>query len=673
MRSIKAYAALACALLIPAAALVGARPPKSSGYTGSLKRAHLDANQINYIRPGIKVKIVSAGVAADGTITARATITDPKGVPLDRDGIITPGPVTLSFICAYIPAGKTQFRSYTTTTLKASLNDNPAQVQAANDSGGTFTKNADGDYTYTFKTKAPAGFDKSATHAIGVSVRRDLSEFMEADEWTQVANDVYNFVPDGSPVKVTRSVVSTDACNQCHNPLIGHGGSRIAVELCILCHQPQTVNPDTLNSMDMPVLIHKLHMGSSLPSVKAGTPYRVWHRGAWSDFSDVVFPQDVRNCTVCHQNAPQADKWKTNPTAAACGSCHDDVNFATGAGHVNLPQPNDNQCKQCHTADMATEFDASVPGAHVIPNQSKALPGIVMQVLKVENATPGTAPTVTFKVTDKSGAPVDISKLTQIRVVLAGPNRDYQTGPGGVRASEDPSKTSGNNGVYTYTMTTKIPAAAAGSYTVSLQARNSVQLMPGTTIAQTATDSAKPVEFYFTVDNSKLEARRQVVSTEKCAACHQNLTFVHGGTRAETQECVLCHNPTLTDGTSKQSVNYAWQIHSIHRGENLQNPYVLGTTNYQEVRFPGDLRVCTTCHVNDSYQVDNVGAVSSVASPGGFNTPTAPISAACQGCHDDVYTAGHALVNTNSTAESCRVCHGKSSEFSVDKVHSRTN
>ena len=116
-------------------------------------------------------------------------------------------------------------------------------------------------------------------------------------------------------------------------------------------------------------------------------------------------------------------------------------------------------------------------------------------------------------------------------------------------------------------------------------------------------------------------ARRQVVATAKCAACHVDLTFVHSGTRANTQECVICHNPTLADGTSKQSVNFATQIHSIHRGERLANPYVLGTTNYQDVRFPGDLRDCNACHVTDTYQVDNVGAVAPVASAGGLSPP----------------------------------------------------
>ena len=125
----------------------------------------------------------------------------------------------------------------------------------------------------------------------------------------------------------------------------------------------------------------------------------------------------------------------------------------------------------------------------------------------------------------------------------------------------------------------------------------------------------------------------------------------------------------LTDGTSGQSVNMSVQIHSIHRGENLANPYVLGTTNYQDVRFPGDLRNCTTCHMTGTYLVENVPAKAMVASPGGFTKTTAPISAACQGCHDDLATASHTLANTTILGESCVACHAAGEAFSVDRVH----
>ena len=633
---------------------------------------NLNGSTTSLGKTGVVVKVQSAAIAKDGTITVRATIVDSDGHPLDRLGVATNGPVSMSFIAAYIPAGQTQYVSYTTIVAKATLNTNPSQTQAANDSGGAFATNAVGDYTYTFKTKAPTTFDATATHSIGVSAQRDLSEFGTFDEWSETSNDVFTFVPNGSAVAVTRSVVTTDACNQCHDPLIGHGGSRLKVELCIMCHTPQTINPDTQLTQDMKVLIHKIHMGSSLPSVKAGTPYRIWHRGAWSDFSTVVFPQDVRNCTTCHaKGATQADNWKTNPSAAVCGSCHDDVNFATGANHLNLPQIDDKQCKGCHTSQASMDFDASIPGAHLIPENSASLPGLVTKILHVDGAAPGAAPTVTFSVMDNSNNPVDIGKIASIRVVLGGPNTDYQTGAGGIRVSEDPSKTPGTNGVYAYTMTNKIPAAAAGSYTVSIEARNTVTLLPGTQIATAATDAAKPVEYYFSVDKSAVAPRRQVVATAKCAACHVNLGFVHGGTRSATQECTICHNPTLTDGTSKQSVNMAWQIHSIHRGENLANPYVLGTTNYQEVRFPGDLRDCTACHNTGTYLVEKVGAKAVVASPGGFTPTTPPISAACQGCHDDLATASHTLANTTVLGESCAACHSAGEEFSVDRVHQR--
>jgi len=42
--------------------------------------------------PGLVAKIISASIANDGTIQARFTLTDPKGIPLDRNGIDTPGP-----------------------------------------------------------------------------------------------------------------------------------------------------------------------------------------------------------------------------------------------------------------------------------------------------------------------------------------------------------------------------------------------------------------------------------------------------------------------------------------------------------------------------------------------------------------------------------------------------
>jgi hypothetical protein len=72
-----------------------------------------------------------------------------------------------------------------------------------------------------------------------------------------------------------------------------------------------------------------------------------------------------------------------------------------------------------------------------------------------------------------------------------------------------------------------------------------------------------------------------------------------------------------------------------------------------------------------TYLVENVGAKALVAGPGGFTKTTPPISAACQGCPDDLATASHALANTTIIGESCGACHSAGEEFSVDRVHQR--
>ena len=668
----RATFALACSFVFVTAA-AAQRPAKQNR---DYSPAAVADRAFNSFTPGVVIKIKSASIASDGTITARFTLTDSNGNGLDVNGGLTPGAEGVSFVAAYIPNGQSQYIAYTTSVAKSTTNSNAPQTQAGTDKNGTFTlvDSTTGTYDYTFGTKASAGFDATATHTIGVQVERDLSAYGFPSMYT--SDDVFTFVPNGSKPTNVRDVINEASCNGCHDPINAHGnpGPRKKMAFCDLCHTPQSTNPDSLNTVDMKVFIHKLHMGSSLPSVKAGGDYFVIHRGTKQDYSSIVLPQDARNCTTCHAAGPaQADNWKTKPSQAVCGSCHDDVNFATGQNHVNLVQVDDTQCANCHTSTQHTEFDASIPGAHTVPNNSAALPGLVLKIMKIDNATPGSSPTVTFQVKDKAGNPVDITKLTTIRMILGGSNVDYGTQPGGMRVSETPTKaTAGSDGTYAYKMTNVIPATATGSYTISMEAANTVNLMANTTQQQAATDRAMPVESYFSLDSSPMAARRQVVSTAKCSACHQDLAFIHGGSRGNTQECVICHNPTLADGTSKQSVSFATQIHSTHRGENLANPYVLGSTNYQEVRYPGDLRDCVTCHVNNSYRVDNVGAQAAVESPGGFTPTMGPIAAACQGCHDDKATAIHAVANTTALGESCLVCHGQNAEFSVDTVHSRT-
>ena len=635
-----------------------------------------DAAIINFVRPGLVFTINSASVASDGTIQTNFSMTDPQGLPLDRLGVTTPGTVSVSFVVGAIPKGQSQYTSYITRQV-TSADGKTTATQVTTDSGGTYVANADNSYTYTFHTKAPAGYDPTITHTIGIYGSRNLTSF---DLSTYYANALFNFVPNGAKVTVVRDVVETASCNQCHNPLAEHGGSRQLTGLCIICHQPQSVDPNTGNTVDMKVMIHKIHMGSSLPSVVAGGKYQiVGFQNRVSDFSDVVFPSDVRRCTICHTpTAAQPNNYITQATRAACGSCHDDVNFATGQNHPGGPQFDDNECTTCHIPKGEQEFDASILGAHTVPTEATQLPGTTFTMVSV-NGVAGKSPTVTYTLKNKAGAPIPASSMNSLSLVLAGPTTDY---PGYTSESAITGSTCGADGTCTYTFKAVIPATATGSFTVGIEGYKNITLDPGTTIAQTVRDYGQNQVIHFSVDGSPVTPRRTVVAMASCNQCHTALA-VHGGMRNQVTYCVLCHNPNQTDAPVRpatagvtQGINFALMIHKIHTGENLtQNFTIYGfgnsANNFNDVRFPGNLADCSACHVNNSQELP-ISATLNVVNPRGPINPAGPTTSACTACHDTTATASHALANTTSLGESCQVCHGPNGQFSVDAVHTLT-
>ncbi len=646
-------------------------------FTDTDKAYYADANLVNFVRPGLVLKILSASIDPDGTIKTRFKVTDPKGLPLDIDGVNTPGAISIRVTAAYIPKGQTQYVAYTARDATSPITNKTA-TQASYDSGGVFTKAAEGEYVYTLKTKAPANFDRTATHSIGIWAGRDLSEF-DLASISNYDDDVYTWVPDGSPVKVTRDVIKTATCNKCHDPLSAHDNRR-SLELCVLCHTPQTVDPDTGNTMDMPVLTHKIHMGKDLPSVKAGGKYEIiGHRQSVHDYSTVAFPADARNCVFCHEQntgAAQANAY-LKPNRAACGACHDDVNFTTGENHANLPQVSDNQCSTCHVPQGELEFDVSITGAHTIPRFSRDLPGVVFEILKVDNAAAGKNPTVTFSVKERSGKPItDMSRLT---LVLAGPSSDYAT-----YVSEDASKAScGSDGVCAYTFKAAIPAEAKGTYSIGIEGYRSLTLMAGTKKQMTVRDAGVNKVVHFSVDGSQVEPRREIVSLAKCNNCHSNLSL-HGDNRNRIEQCVLCHNPNETDKAYRkaemlpaESVDFRHMIHRIHTGEEIGAEYKIvgyrgSVIDFSEVRYPGDRRNCAACHVNGSENLPLKPNLLQVVSPRGLLNPMGPATAACTGCHTSVAGASHALSNTTEKlGEACAACHGANYEFAVKRVHAR--
>lgn len=638
---------------------------------------------LNFVRPGVAILITNTQFTAGGPLTVTYKLTDPKGALLDINGVQTPGAISVRYILSYIRATEPGGQYVNITTTRNTTVPGVTAIQPGTDSGGTLVPNPDGSYSYTFKTPIPNSVPMGSTLTIGMTASRNLTEF---DLGTDYANVTSSFVLGGGTPTV-REVIKTATCNKCHSQIAFHGGSRRTMEICILCHTQGYINPQTGNSIDMKVMFHKIHMGENLPSVKAGTPYQINGSHGNNDYSDIAFPAGPNTCQVCHEaGAKQADAFKTTPTAAACGSCHDNVNFTTGVNHLGGPTVSDNECANCHIPKGEVDFDASILGAHVNPNQSSLLPGIVGKIISVTNAKPGQTPVVAFQVQDAKGATIPLSAFAQknyrLALVLAGPTSDYV----GINAhgyiSEDVSKKSVLSGdTYTYTFATAIPANATGTYTIGMEGRRYDTVLAGTTKARTIEYGMKNVVFDFSVDGSAVKPRRAVVDINKCDSCHWNLSL-HGENRNQIQQCVLCHNPIESDAVMRpadgsanppESVDFALMIHRIHSGPNQTRDFTIygfggSKNNFNDVGYPGDLTNCEQCHLPGTYVLP-IGATAKINDTRGFINPVYPTSGACLGCHASIDAASHALVNTTSLGESCSVCHGPNADYSVAKVH----
>ena len=722
---VSTVARYAVALVAVSGSLLLMSAPKKTGFTKHDKAYFADPNLVQFVRPGLNISIVKGQIASDGTISVDYKITDADGLPIDLAGVATPGPVSMSFLCSYIPAGQTQFVAYTTRVQTSPITKVSA-TQASTDSGGTSQTLSLGEYLYTFKQKAVtaagANFDTNATQRIGVYGSRNLTEF---DLGTNYASKTFDFVPSGAK-PAPRDVVRNASCNKCHDQLAFHGGSRQGLDLCIMCHTPQTIDPDTGNSVDMKVMAHKIHAGSSLPSVQAGTPYRIiGFNQAVSDWSSVELPSDVRRCNFCHESttgAAQANNWMTAPSRAACGSCHDDVDFASGKNHQSLPQASDNLCTQCHLPKGDMEFDASIVGAHTIPTQSATAPGINLALVKVDNGVAGKAPTVTFTIRDNKGNGIAMSDMTaspsRLALVMAGPTSDYGytsfgtdvATPGYVSENPVPTAKCSPDGTCTYTFTHAIPAKATGTFAIGIEGRRGLTLLPGTPQQQSTEYGAINKVTYFSVDGSTVQPRRKVVDIAKCNGCHSYLSL-HGENRNQIEMCVLCHNPSENDASVRsssvvasdrslppQSVNFALMIHKIHTGAEMASMgtnYVIvgfggshndfGTSfatvpnniNNTGVRYPAmtptggvaDTAKCDMCHVNNSETVFPIGK-NNVADTQGLLNPAPATTSACTACHQTQTAISHAAAQTDPKfGESCDVCHGVGNEYDVQKVH----
>jgi OmcA/MtrC family decaheme c-type cytochrome len=376
----------------------------------------------------------------------------------------------------------------------------------------------------------------------------------------------------------------------------------------------------------------------------------------------VQFPQDIRNCTVCHTGTTEADHYKTAPNRTACTACHVNEWFGDPATtppglqpHPTGPQPDDTRCTLCHTAEGAAEFDISVRGAHTNPQRSVQAPGVRFTLVRVEDATdgdqridPGHGVRVVFRIQDNAGQAIAPRAMGSLTLVLAGPTLDYglqdYNGNGqlhpGPSSGEHHAEVSARNaqgpdvdGNFRQTFTgVTIPQGATGTFAVGLEGYRCVTIVgltertggrnctSGNTAFDEIRDVGPNVVTYFGVTDSTPVPRRVVVDeATKCVACHGVFSKdfqVHGGSRNKVEHCLLCHTPSF-DSLGRQpappanatavtfSVHFKVLIHKIHRSGDLTEPYLIfgnnGTsTDVRDFLYPGDLRTCQKCHVTDA-------------------------------------------------------------------------
>ena len=204
--------------------------------------------------------------------------------------------------------------------------------------------------------------------------------------------------------------------------------------------------------------------------------------------------------------------------------------------------------------------------------------------------------------------------------------------------------------------------------------------------------------FNFSVDGSKVAARRQVVDIAKCNGCHSTLSL-HGENRNQIEQCVLCHNPSENDSSTRvvatnpadkalppQSVNFALMIHKIHTGEKMTTDFNTQYTivgfggshnDFTDVRYPAmtleggvaNTASCYMCHVNNSEANFPIGK-NNVLDPQGRISPVAATTSACTACHQNLSALAHAVSQTDPRfGESCDVCHAIGADFDVLKKH----
>ncbi len=667
----------------------------SSGAPGA--PASVDASNAS----SINAEITSASVSSPPVVNFR--LHDDNGL-----AVINLPADDISFTIAKLVPG-TDGNASAWQSYINKLDGDKVQATTENGASGKLVDHGNGTYTYTFATDItkvtsplPVSYNASLTHRVTFEIRGLVP----------VDNPIYDFRPDNGATTglFTREIVKTANCNRCHEKLALHGEARFETKQCVSCHNPGSTDGQSGNTVDFKVMIHKIHMGENLPSVQSGTDYCIVGYGnSQNCYGDVAFPQDIRNCSNCHDasdpETPDAANWYSHPTKEACGSCHDNVNFATGKNHAESTTgvgivADNSMCSGCHNNSPDSRIEPRQ--AHRIYTQEAAAK-IHFDIKDISFGGLGTAPVVDFSITDPTNndTPYDLATdspftgaNSSLNFKLAWNTADYFNAGSGSDPAQpiNTSLISGgvlsanatDHGDGTYSMPlgtvptgTSIPITGSGAVTLE-----------GHPIVTTGTDVENvPVTstvkyFGITDDAANPTPRRQKVDIKRCDNCHEKLSL-HGANRNDNpQVCVVCHNPNATDisqrpadpttaldGKVEEAIDFKYMIHKIHDANIVVYGYGGNVHDFRDVKYPQRLSNCTACHTDGGYYPVNFdsGVLATTISTGADlaspldDVNITPNAAVCSSCH----TTSDAKLHMEQNGASFDACQGADGTLSV--------
>ncbi len=507
--------------------------------------------------------------------------------------------------------------------------------------------NAEGYYTYTFSTdiKSVPGisYEPNRTHRVAIQL-----SYKNAAGEDVLVNPYFDFtIVDGKSVVVTdpaktRKMTDVASCNGCHEKLALHGGGRVDTQYCVMCHNTGTVDPESGNNLDMATMSHKIHAGKLLKKNLAagGEDYTIWGYGnAKHNYAEVGFPQDLRNCAVCHSsanpNTPQGDNWKAKVSKEACLTCHANKtgspwNTSHQAIAVSvLKDPaakatdmGNQLCSGCHMGDV-TISPERVHWNQNEENSAKYKMSIDSVAFNDTADKKARKVSVTYALSNPLDGTVwdlksDAKKFGSLRFVLAYQNMTTQTINGQPNAITEFSaynngggsanayaKDGVNLGGNRFKLDITVPddtaiAIASGtarvvSYGQVIENKLDVKTRKEITPAVNANIVVQHTFKDVLISGSALNPRRVIVSNEKCNVCHGALgttsgsntadNAFHSGARNTIESCAVCHDANrasstiMTNGMAmNESYQFKRMIHGIHGNSVRTTPFTHGNT-----------------------------------------------------------------------------------------------